>query len=108
MRLLASAVLAAALLAAPLAAHADDLTVTFSQHRFVPERLTVPAHVKFKLTVKNSDDAADEFESHDLNREKLVAAGGSITLFLGPLEPGEYKFFSDFHQDTAKGVLVAQ
>ena len=26
----------------------------------------------------------------------------------GPLEPGEYRFFGDFHQDTAKGVLVAK
>ena len=25
-------------------------------------------------------------------------------MFLGPLDPGEYKFFGDFHQDTAQGV----
>ena len=32
-------------------------------------------------------------------------AGQTVTIFLGPLEPGEYKFFGDFHQDTAQGVL---
>jgi hypothetical protein len=74
----------------------------------VPDRIVVPAHVKFRLTVRNTDDSADEFESTDLNREKLVAPGQTITVFLGPLDPGEYKFFGDFHQDTAQGVMVAQ
>ena len=91
------------------AARADDLpTLMFRNHRFVPNRIEVPAHVKFRLRVQNSDDTADEFESTDLNREKLVPPGGSITVFLGPLDPGEYRFFGDFHQDTAQGVLVAR
>ena len=91
------------------AARADDLpTLVFRNHRFVPNRIEVPAHVKFRLRVQNSDDTADEFESTDLNREKLVPPGGSITVFLGPLDPGEYRFFGDFHQDTAQGVLVAR
>ena len=90
-------------------ARAADLpTLEIRQHRFVPDRIEVPARVKFTLKVHNSDDAADEFESSTLHREKLVPAGGTITLFLGPLEPGEYHFFSDFHQDTGKGVLVAK
>jgi hypothetical protein len=29
-------------------------------------------------------------------------------VFLGPLPAGEYKFFGDFHQDTAQGVMVAK
>ncbi|WP_428483717.1 cupredoxin domain-containing protein [Rhodopila sp.] len=98
-----------ALLASGPPARADDLpTLVFRQHRFVPDRIVVPAHVKFRLRVQNTDDSADEFESSDLNREKLVPAGKDITVFLGPLDPGEYKFFGDFHQDTARGVLVAQ
>jgi len=78
------------------------------QHRFVPDRIQVPAHVKFQLKVQNTDDSSDEFESVDLNREKLVGPGKTITVFLGPLDPGEYKFFGDFHQDTAQGVLIAK
>jgi high-affinity iron transporter len=90
-------------------ARAADLPVlVFHNHRFEPARVEVPAHVKFKLQVKNTDDTADEFESVDLNREKLVTPGQTITVFLGPLDPGEYKFFGDFHQDTAQGVLVAK
>jgi high-affinity iron transporter len=104
---------AAALLAAALAggapARADDLpTLVFHNHRFEPDHIQVPAGAKFQLKVKNTDDTADEFESVDLNREKLVAPGQTITVFLGPLTAGEYKFFGDFHQDTAQGVLVAK
>jgi high-affinity iron transporter len=98
-----------ALLTVGAPARADDLpTLVMHNHRFEPDRLQVPANVKFQLHVKNTDDTADEFESVDLNREKLVAPGQTITVFLGPLAPGEYKFFGDFHQDTAQGVLVAK
>ena len=99
----------AGLLCGGTPARADDvIQLEFRQHRFVPNRITVPANVKFRLMVKNNDDTADEFESVDLNREKLVAPGQTITVFLGPLSPGEYKFFGDFHQDTAQGVMVAK
>jgi high-affinity iron transporter len=108
-RPVAAVVLLAALLAGGPPARADELpTLAFRQHRFVPDHIVVPAHVKFRLQVQNTDDTADEFESTDLNREKLVAPGQTITVFLGPLEPGEYKFFGDFHPDTAQGVLVAK
>ncbi len=90
-------------------ARADDLPlVVFKNHRFVPATLNVPAGRRFKLHVMNSDSTADEFESTDLNREILVPPGSTITVFLGPLDPGSYKFFGDFHQDTAQGVLVAK
>ena len=98
------------LMAGIVPAKADDnvFALEFTKHRFVPDHLTVPANVKFKVMVKNNDDTADEFESTDLNREKLVAPGQTITVFLGPLTPGDYKFFGDFHQDTAQGVITAK
>jgi high-affinity iron transporter len=108
-RTLATAVALGALLSGASSARAGELPLlVFHNHRFEPARIEVPAHQKFKLLVKNTDDTADEFESVDLNREKLVAPGQTITVFLGPLDPGEYKFFGDFHQDTAQGVLVAK
>jgi hypothetical protein len=108
-RTLATAVALGALLSGASSARAGELPLlVFHNHRFEPARIEVPAHQKFKLLVKNTDDTADEFESVDLNREKLVAPGKTITVFLGPLDPGEYKFFGDFHQDTAQGVLVAK
>ena len=108
-RTVAAASMLAAMVAAAPTARADALPVlVFHNHRFEPARIEVPARQKFKLLVKNTDDTADEFESVDLNREKLVAPGQTITVFLGPLDPGEYKIFGDFHQDTAQGVLVAK
>ncbi len=108
-RALAAAWAAAVVMAGGAPARADELPLlVFHNHRFVPDRIEVPAGRKFQLRVKNTDSTADEFESVDLNREKLVAAGQTITVFLGPLSPGTYKFFGDFHQDTAQGVLVAK
>lgn len=90
------------------AANADDPQLIIKDHKFQPERLEVPAGVKFKLMVRNNDPTAEEFESFQLNREKVVPPGKEIPVFLGPLDRGEYPFFGDFHQDTAKGVLVAK
>jgi hypothetical protein len=101
------AIVAASL--AALSAHAaEPIALIFKQHRFYPDHITVPAGERFKLIVQNTDDTADEFESTDLNREKLVAAGGHATLFLGPLNAGTYRFFGDFHADTAQGVIEAK
>jgi hypothetical protein len=90
------------------AANADDPQLVIKDHKFQPERLEVPAGVKFKLMVRNNDPTAEEFESFQLNREKIVPPGKEIPVFLGPLDRGEYPFFGDFHQDTAKGVIVAK
>jgi high-affinity iron transporter len=102
------AALAALFIGGSVARAADLPTLEFRQHRFVPDRIEVPARVKFQLHVKNTDDTADEFESSELNREKLVPPGQTITVFLGPLDPGTYHFFGDFHKATARGVLVAK
>jgi Cupredoxin-like domain len=106
MLLTGALIAAAALLAGPAAA--DDPHLLIKGHRFQPERLDVPAGVRFKLLVRNEDDSAEEFESTELNREKIIPPGKELPVFLGPLDKGEYKIFGDFHQDTAQGVLVAK
>jgi heme/copper-type cytochrome/quinol oxidase subunit 2 len=96
---------------APLAATAaemPEIPLTIQNHRFVPATLKVPANVKFKLRVTNKDSTPAEFESNQLNREKIVLPGSTATVFIGPLKPGQYKFFDDFHQDTGQGVLIAE
>ena len=60
------------------------------------------------LTVALLALAPAEFESHELNREKIVTGKGKITVFVGPLKPGKYPFFGEFHMDTAQGVLIAR
>jgi hypothetical protein len=74
----------------------------------VPAEITVPARKKLKLVIENQDATAEEFESYELNREKVVPPKGRVTIFVGPLEPGRYPFFGDFHKETAKGVLIAK
>ncbi len=109
MRMAIGAAVVAVLLLCPAKAWAEPETfeLVIKDHRFSPAELVVLAHHKVKLVVKNEDPAAEEFESYDLRREKMVAAGGQITLFIGPLAPGRYEYFGDFHKDTAKGVIVA-
>jgi RPA family protein len=88
---------------------ADDpvVTITLKDHQFVPSEVPVPAGVKVKLLVKNEQQVNAEFESNSLHREKIVNPGGEITVFVGPLNPGSYEFFDDFHSDT-RGHLVVK
>lgn len=97
-------------LALPSALRAEDSTfsLTIRGHKFEPAALTVPIGTKFRLIVKNEDQTPEEFESYELNREKVVAANSEIVLFIGPLSPGTYPYFGDFHQDSAQGVLTAK
>ncbi|MHB8453890.1 MAG: cupredoxin domain-containing protein [Acidiferrobacterales bacterium] len=75
---------------------------------FVPEKVDVPARQKFKLRITNHGPAVEEFESSDLNRENIVLPGATLEIYLGPLEPGNYGFFGDFHPDTARGRMIAK
>jgi plastocyanin len=91
-------------------AHAQEAEarLVIRGHRFEPAEITVPAGRKVKLVIENQDDTAEEFESYELNREKVVPPKGQISLYVGPLEPGRYPFFGDFHKDSAQGVLIAK
>ena len=92
----------------PATAEDTDFNLVIREHKFVPAEITVPARKKIKLVIENQDATAEEFESDPLNREKVVPPKGKITLFVGPLEPGRYPFFGEFHKETAKGVLIAK
>ena len=89
-------------------AQETEVRLVIRDHKFTPAELNVPARKKIKLIVENQDATAEEFESDELNREKVIPPKGQVTIFVGPLEPGRYPFFGDFHKDTAKGVLIAK
>lgn len=91
-----------------LSAEPRVIGLTVADGHFTPEIVTAPANEKFKLLIKNSGKTAEEFESRELNREKVVPPGQMITIFLGPLNVGEYSFFGDFHAETAKGKIVVK
>ena len=96
------------LLSASALADVKEYTLTVRGHRFVPAQLTIPANTKVKLLVINLDTTPEEFESHELNREKIVTGTSRISVYVGPLKAGRYPFFGDFHADTAQGVLIAE
>lgn len=89
---------------------ADEPTaeLTIRDHRFHPEMLTVRAGVRIRLVIENTDPTPEEFESQDLNREKVIPGKSRATLFIGPLDPGIYPFVGEFHEKTAKGSIVAK
>src|SRR5262245_35793268 len=88
---------------------ADDpvVTITLKDHQFVPSEVPVPAGVKVKLLIKNEQSVNGEFESTSLHREKIVSAGSETAVYIGPLDPGSYEIFDDFHRET-RGHLVVK
>jgi hypothetical protein len=105
-------ILAALLLALwiPGAMAADDVVVnlTIKNHRFSPERLEIPAKTRVILLIRNEDAEPEEFECVALRREKIVFPGAEVRVVLGKVDPGEYPFFGEYHETTAKGVIVAR
>ncbi len=83
-----------------------DLTIRAG--RFIPETLEVAANTKFRLLIKNEGPGAEEFESVELRKEKVLAAGASSFMIFQPLKPGTYPFFGEFHPETAKGRIIAK
>ena len=89
-------------------AEIEVYTIVIKDHKFSPAELTIPAQKKVKIIVENHDPTAEEFESDELRREKIVPANGKITIFIGPLPPGTYKYIGEFHKDTAQGVIIVK
>jgi hypothetical protein len=77
-------------------------------HKFYPANIDIPVNEKFKLIVHNTDKTIEEFESHDLHREKIIKGNKKATFIIGPLKKGIYKFFGEFHEDTAQGTITVK
>ncbi|HYM31889.1 MAG TPA: cupredoxin domain-containing protein [Candidatus Cybelea sp.] len=86
----------------------ESRALTIKDHRFDPAVLEVPAGVKVKLTVRNLDSTPEEFDSHALNREKVISGGGEAQIWIGPLDAGSYDFMGEYHADTALGKVIAK
>ena len=92
-------------------AYADELyTVKLIARdgRFYPETIEVPAGKRFKIIITNEGPGPEEFESIELKKEKVLAPGATSFLVFAPLKSGVYRFFGEFHPDTAKGRIVAK
>ncbi len=98
-----------ALLAAALArAETPVYEIVIEDHLFYPAELEIPAATKVKLLVINRDPTPEEFESYELNREKVIMGGRRTVIFIGPLEAGTYPFFGEFNMSTAQGKIIVR
>jgi hypothetical protein len=87
---------------------AADLTLTIKDHHFKPEQIKVPANTRLTITVVNDDATPEEFESSALKVEKVIPGKSKAVVRIGPLKPGRYPFIGEYHEYTAKGVVIAE
>jgi hypothetical protein len=106
--LVAATTVAVAFTAPSFAADIVMPEVRFQHGSFEPAHLTVPANTPFKVKVINGSDAAIEFESFELHRERVVPPGEAITVHMPSLAPGSYQFFDDFNHLVPNGVIVSE
>jgi hypothetical protein len=76
------------------AAEEAEVTISLKDHKFDPAEIKVPAARAIKLTVNNLDATPEEFESHPLGVEKVIAGKGTAIIRLKPLAKGSYAFRS--------------
>jgi hypothetical protein len=100
--------LTAAMLAPAAAEDMPTFKVEMSDGTISPMRLEVPANKPFKLELHNTGKTPSEFESTELNREKVLAPQSQSFIVFRRLSPGEYTFFDDFHPEAPKAMLVAK
>jgi plastocyanin domain-containing protein len=87
---------------------AQEYVLTIKDHRFTPTEIKVPANKRVQITVVNDDPTPEEFESHEMKVEKVIPGKSKAVVRVGPLKPGRYPFFGEFHEATAKGTLIAE
>ena len=107
MRILIGALLMFCYTCSALAA-TPEIELIIKDHLFFPAILEISAGQKVRVRIINQDPTPEEFESFELNREKLVVGNGQTVVFIGPLEPGEYPFFGEFYPKTAQGVVIVK
>ena len=84
------------------------INIEISNHLFIPSEIIIPVNTKVKLIVHNHDETDEEFESYELNREKVIVGQRKGIIFIGPLPEGEYPFFGEFFPKTAQGNVIVK
>ena len=82
--------------------------LVFRQHRFVPDHIKVPAHQNSKLHGEQHRRHRRRVRKRRAQPRETGAPGPDHHRVSRSADPGDYKFFGDFHQDTAQGVMVAK
>jgi hypothetical protein len=85
-----------------------EFVIELKDHLFYPSEIEIPANKKVKLIIYNRDKTPEEFDSFDLNREKVIFPHKKAVIFVGPLPEGRYEFFGEFNPNSAKGVVIVK
>jgi len=83
-----------------------NYTITLKDHLFYPSQLIIPANKKIKLIIINKDESIEEFDSFDLNREKVLFPHSKNSIYIGPLPEGKYDFFGEYNPSSARGSVI--
>lgn len=91
---------------ATVEAKRPEYHLALKNHLFYPAKIIIPANTKIKLVIHNHDNSVEEFDSFDLNREKVIFPKQKSIIFIGPLPVGEYNFFGEYHPNSARGKVI--
>lgn len=84
------------------------IDIEIRNHLFIPSEIVIKRNTKVKLVIHNRDETDEEFESYELNREKVIIGQRKGIIFIGPLPQGEYPFFGEFFPKTAQGKIIVE
>jgi len=87
-------------------AQRQEFNIILKSHLFYPAEMTIPSNKKIKLIIDNQDDSVEEFDSFSLNREKVLFPKQKSVIYIGPLSPGRYAFFGEYHPSSARGMII--
>ncbi len=87
-------------------AQRQEFNIILKSHLFYPAEITLPSNKKIKLIIDNQDDSVEEFDSFSLNREKVLFPKQKSIIYIGPLSPGRYAFFGEYHPSSARGTII--
>ena len=86
----------------------QEIAVTLEKNRFQPDEIKVKAGAPFAIVLTNKDKGPEEFDMQQPRIEKVVPPGKTVKIRIPALKPGAYPFVGEYHNETAKGKIVAQ
>src|SRR2546428_10447403 len=90
-----------AMVAGPaLAADPPEVALLIENGKFQPDEVKVKANAPFILVITNKGVKAAEFESKDLQTEKVVPAGKTVKVRIRALKAGRYHLFAEFNKQN--------
>ncbi len=104
------AILTAFLIATAVPALADEpkVSITIRDDGFAPAEVQVPTGTKIELSITQRAEKRGRVRKQGAAPRKGDPAGRDRRrVYVGPLQPGRYEFFDDFHP-TNRGFLVAK